>query len=80
MKRQGHAKTAKESSSFQDAIERVEALPFEEQALILEIINHRILEQRRADLIHRVAEAREEYRNGRVSRGKVNDILAEVDS
>jgi hypothetical protein len=80
MKQRTTMKTAKKTRSFQGAIETVEALSLEDQAMILEIIRHRLIQQQRADLIQQVAEARQDYRDGRVRRGTVDDILAELDS
>ena len=67
------------SSDFQEAIENVEALPYDEQVLLIEIIRRRVIERQRADLIAEVAEARETYRVGDVRRGAVEDLLDELD-
>lgn len=73
-------KASKKTSSFQSAIETIEALPPEEQVMVLEIIRHRLIQQRRADLIGQVAEARRAYSSGQAQRGNVADLLAELDS
>jgi hypothetical protein len=67
------------SSDFQQAIEVVEALPPEDQILLIEIIRQRLIQYRRAELVEEVAEAREAYRQGNVRRGTVADLMKELD-
>ena len=69
-----------ESSGFQKVIERVEALPIDEQLLLIEIIRQRLVEGRRAELAAEVAEARQAYQTGDVRRGTVEDLLKELDA
>jgi len=66
------------SSRFQDAIETVEALPPDDQALLIEIIRKRSIEHRRRELAAEIAEAREAYRRGEVYRGTVADLMEEL--
>jgi len=66
------------SSRFQDAIETVEALPPDDQALLIEIIRKRSIEHRRRELTAEIAEVREAYRRGEVSRGTVADLMEEL--
>jgi hypothetical protein len=80
MKRATNIKNTKKTSSFQSAIEAVETLPPEEQAMILEIIERRLARQRREDLVQRVAEARADYQRGLIRRGTAEEILADIDS
>jgi hypothetical protein len=54
------------SSDFQQAIEIVEALPPEDQMLLIEIIRQRLIQYRRAELLAKVAEARQAYQQGKV--------------
>jgi len=68
------------TSYFQDVIETVEKLPPEDQMLLVEIIRQRLIEKRRMELITRVAEARQAYRNGDVQRGTVDDLMKELAS
>lgn len=66
------------SSQFQQAIEAVEQLPPNDQALLIEIIRQRLIEQRRAELATEVAEARADYQKGKVHRGSVADLMKEL--
>ncbi len=64
--------------SFQEAVEVVEALPPDDQALLVEIIRKRLIERRREELASDIAEAREAYRRGEVRRGTVTELLEDL--
>ena len=66
------------SSRFQEAIETVEALPPGDQELLVEIIRQRLIQQRRAELVADIAEARNAYQRGEVRRGTVADLMEEL--
>lgn len=70
---------ATKTSAFQQAIEAVEALSLEDQAMLLEIIQNRQRQQRRNELLQEVAEVRQEYAKGNVRSGTVAEFLAELD-
>jgi hypothetical protein len=80
MNRRSSTNTAKKALSLQNAIEAVEALSPEEQSMVMDIILRRLMQQKRADLVQRVAEARADFGRGKVRRGAVADLLAEIDS
>jgi hypothetical protein len=67
------------TSAFQQAIETVEALSPEEQTILLKIIQHRLQEQKRQNLIQEIKEVEQEYAGGMVKFGSVEDFLAELD-
>ena len=66
------------SSAFQQAIEGVEMLPVDDQLLLVEIIQQRLIQHRRSELIATVAEARESYQAGTVRKGTAEDLLLAV--
>jgi hypothetical protein len=66
------------NSRFQTAIEVVEALPLEEQTMLVEIINNRLKEQRRAELIAEVKIAEAEYAAGNIKRGSVEELMRDL--
>lgn len=68
-----------ETSAFQQAIETVEALPLEDQAVLVGIIQQRLKQQRREELLQRVAETEQDYATGNIRRGSVADLMAELD-
>jgi len=63
---------------FQEVIETVEALPPDDQVLLIEIIRQRLIQYRRAELAAEIAEARNAYQRGDVRRGTVADLMAEI--
>lgn len=67
------------SSSFQQALEAVEALSVDDQVVLLDILHKRLVEQKREQLRREVAEAEADYENGNVKRGAVNDVMAELE-
>ena len=64
--------------TLQTAIDLVESLPVEQQTMLVEIINNRLREQRRAELIAEVKIAGEEYASGKVKRGSAADFMADL--
>jgi len=65
-------------SYFQEVIEKVEALPPEDQNLLVEIIRQRLVQHRRVKLAAEIAEARQAYQRGEVHRGTVADLMEEL--
>lgn len=65
--------------TFQSAIAIVELLPVEEQTMLVRIINNRLKEQRRSELIAEIKIAETEYAQGNVKRGSVADFMADLD-
>jgi len=63
------------SYSFQELIEAIEALPVDDQELLIEIIHKRLIQQRRARLLDEISEALSAYERGEVRRGTVEDLM-----
>ena len=70
---------AAESLSFQDLIDAVESLPLDDQSILVEIINKRIIEKRRAELVAEVKEAQEAFTRGEVRGGTVKDLIKDLE-
>lgn len=68
-----------QTSQFQAAIDVVEALPLDAQAALVEIIQQRLQQQRRAELQQAVLESEQDYGEGRIHRGTVADLMMELD-
>jgi tetrahydromethanopterin S-methyltransferase subunit A len=66
-------------SSFQQVIEIVEALSLEDQAVLVDIIQQRLRQQRREALLEQVSESEQAYSTGQVHRGSVADLMRELD-
>ena len=70
---------AVQSLSFQDLIDAIESLPPDDQSMLVEIINKRIIEKRRTELVAEVKEAREAFNRGEVKRGTVKDLIKDLE-
>lgn len=68
-----------QGASFQEIVEIVEALPLEDQAVLVNLIQQRLIRQRREELLQRVETAEQEYAAGQVRRGSVTDLMAQID-
>ena len=64
--------------SFQDLIEAVESMPLDDQFMLVELINKRIIEKRRAELVAEVQEARSAFTRGEVKRGTFEDLMKDL--
>ena len=70
--------SARQTVTFQDALEIVEALPESQQDDLVEIIRRRRIERRRESLAEGIQQARAEYARGEVSRGSADDLMKEL--
>ncbi|MFH7243627.1 MAG: hypothetical protein ACHWZW_12335 [Spirulina sp.] len=68
-----------QSSTFQKAIETIETLSLNDQEALLELLQKRLIEQRRKVLMSEITEVRQEYAQGQVTFGTVADFMAELD-
>ncbi|MGK7946262.1 MAG: hypothetical protein AB4058_17510 [Microcystaceae cyanobacterium] len=67
------------TSAFQQAIETVEALSPEEQVMLVEIMQNRLQEQKRQELLENIAQSEQDYAEGNVDRGSVSDLMKTLD-
>jgi hypothetical protein len=65
--------------TFQEAIDTVEALPPEQQAMLIEIVQNRLRERKRTELLQNIAQGEQDYAQGKVCRGSVTDLMMELD-
>ena len=63
--------------TFQDALDTVESLPESQQENLINILKHRLIEQRREFLAKNIRKARKEYDKGKVKKGTVEDLMKE---
>jgi len=68
------------SSSFEQAIETVEALPLDEQQMLIDIIHHRLVEQRRIEIAQNAADTLRAIRERRVSFGDLDDLQKDLEN
>ena len=65
-------------NSYAATLEALEALPLEEQESVLEIMQRRLAERRRAELIATVKQARKELAAGQGKPASVASIMRQV--
>jgi cation transport regulator ChaB len=68
-----------DATTFAGVLESVEQLSLEEQEELIDLVRHRLAEQRRDEIAANISLAVEEYRSGQTQRGTVDDLLAELD-
>ena len=70
--------TAAKTLSFQKVLSLVESLPTEDQAVLADVVAKRVAAKRRQQLAKEIAQARTDYRRGKVRRGTAAALLAEL--
>ena len=65
-------------AKFAEALACVETLPVEDQAALLEVMNKRLAAARRQEMLREIAEARADYRSGKVKRGSAADVMRAI--
>ncbi len=63
--------------NFQEALEIIESFPEDQRESLIDIVKHRLLEERRNQLARSIEEAREELRMGEIKKGTVDDLMRE---
>lgn len=70
---------AEKSSTLQQALDVVEALDPQEQAILVDVISKRLSQKQSPELLKEVTQARQDYQQGNIKRGSVADLMAELD-
>jgi hypothetical protein len=65
-------------SHFEEVLEVVEALPLDDQEILVELVRQRVADKRRAEIARNIADTRAEYQTGQVQRGFVADRMSEL--
>jgi hypothetical protein len=68
----------KTNPTFQEALDIVESLTIDEQTMLIEIIQNRLREQQRQELLKNVTQSEKEYIQGNFRRGSVDELMDEV--
>lgn len=66
-------------SPFQQIIETVESLSIDDQEMLLEVLTKRLVAQKRSNLAQEIGQVRQEYQEGNVKFGSIDDFLSELD-
>ncbi|MGI0479717.1 hypothetical protein ACN4EE_02890 [Geminocystis sp. CENA526] len=70
---------SKEKFNFQSVIEIVESLSDHEQEHLIKIINHRLKQKEKEELLKAVQDSREAFIKGEVKSGTVADLMADLE-
>jgi hypothetical protein len=65
---------------FGDIVESAAGLPVEDQESLIEILQNRLRESRRAALVRDVQDAQEEFRKGECSPARPDELMREITS
>lgn len=65
---------------FNQILEMIDHLSVDEQDDLINIVQHRQIEKRREEIANNINQARQEYQEGKVFRGTVDEIIAELNS
>lgn len=71
---------ALQASLFQAALEAIEALSLDDQAVLLDVLQNRLKLRHRQQIVAEVQEVQQEYQAEKVTFGSVDDFLLELDS
>jgi cytoplasmic iron level regulating protein YaaA (DUF328/UPF0246 family) len=61
---------------FNEVLDAIEALSSQDQAVLLQILSNRLIDQRRAEIAQNITQAKADYQAGNVFRGSVADAIA----
>ena len=64
--------------TFQKALEILESLSEEQRESLMDIVKHRLIEERRDRLAQSIKEARGEYRRSEIRKGSVDDLMRDL--
>jgi hypothetical protein len=64
--------------NFNQILEMIEKLSLDEQEELIDIVRHRQIECRREEIAANIAKAKQEYEQGKVFRGTVDEIIVEL--
>jgi hypothetical protein len=67
---------ALQTLNFDQVLDAVEALPPEDQTALLQILNRRLIDQRRSEIAQNIEQGHKDYAAGNVVRGSVEDVMA----
>ncbi len=65
-------------SQFNQILEMIDHLSLDEQKDIIDIVRNRQIEKRREEIAQNIAQSHQEYQQGKVFRGTIDDIIAEL--
>ncbi len=67
-------------TSFSDVLEAAESLTIEERETLVDILHRRMIEQRRAEVVKEVEDARREFQAGECKPATPEQLIREITS
>ncbi len=67
-----------QTKQFNQILEMIDNLSFDEQEDLINIVRHRQTERRREEIAINIAQAHQEYQEGKVFRGTAAEIIEEL--
>ena len=67
-----------QTTQFNKILEMIDHLSQEEQEELIKIVKYRQIEQRREDIANNIAQAHQDYQEGNIFRGSVDQVIAEL--
>ena len=67
-----------QTTHFSQILEMIDHLSLDEQEDLINIVRHRQIERRREEIAVNIAQAHQEYQQGKVFRGTVDDVIVEL--
>jgi len=68
----------RKTMTFQEVLDIIELLSESQRESLIDIVQHRLIEQRREKLVQNIKEARCEYARGEIRKGTVEDLMKEL--
>jgi hypothetical protein len=69
-----------QTATLNDTYSMYNELPLEDKEYLLDLIQKQIIEARRDALVERVKEAEQNYKNGNVIHGSVDDLMKHLEN
>ena len=66
------------ANTFDEALEMVDSLNIDEREQLLEILQKRLIDDKRENLAKKIREAKQEYQKGEFKTGTVEDLMNEI--
>ena len=66
--------------TFNGVLETIEALSIEDQIVLLEVMQNRLVDSRRTEIETNILKAKTAYQEGSVFRGTVDEAIAELNN
>ena len=67
-------------TTFAEVLETIEEFTFDEKETLVDILQHRLRENKRQRIIKSVNEARREFKNGELKSSSVDEIMKKISS